>query len=223
MEKALLNDLISSIRAGDLAATKAALDAGADCNQPDDHGVAGLPLRIACFNGHLDIVRELARRGADVNPNRVDALADNLIVVAVHGEQTETVRLLIELGTDIPPGVQTGLSLMQILAAQGIANRAGRDAASAPASLPVAPPVLASRPADIPAPAAKPEIPQWIAEAGGQIEHIDLQGCFGVDTNALNDDVMRMANNATAPEPEPEHLDLPPIDTGKFRFWKKKA
>ena len=47
-----------------------ALDHGGDIEEADIHGDPGLPLRIACFKGHIDIVRELIRRGADIHaPN----------------------------------------------------------------------------------------------------------------------------------------------------------
>ena len=225
MESKLQQNLIAAIRAGDLAAVQAALTAGADGNGADDHGVPGLPLRIACFNGQQDIVRELVARGADVAPEQANPLADSLVALAARGGQKETVRLLIELGANVPSGLQTGLSLLEVLAAQGVANRSGRDrksAPAAPASLGTPPPIIESMPVD----AATAGLPDWMAQAAGNIEQIDLQGCIGVDTNALNDDVMRLATSDSQGNPDTEHdrLDQPPLDFGsKFRFWKKKS
>lgn len=224
MEKSPLQDLISAIRAGDLGAVTTALDSGADADAPDDHGILGLPLRIAAFNGHLDIIRELVTRGAKVNPEKVNPLADNLIDVASRGAQKETVRLLIEFGANIPPGVHTGLSLLEVLAAQGVANRSGRDEAGAAKSRQIPPPIVVSSPREC-EPSAKPTLPTWMADAAGEVEQIDLKGCAGVDTNALNDDVMRLAgtDGQTSDKPEePEPLNQPALDfASKFKFWKK--
>lgn len=224
MEKSPLQDLISAIRAGDLGALAAALDSGADADAPDDHGVPGLPLRIAVFNGQLDIIRELVKRGAKVNPDKVNPLADNLIDVASRGAQKDAARLLIELGANIPPGVHTGLSLLEVLAAQGVANRSGRDASK---NKPPLPPTIVTNPAGNEA-GAKSALPAWMVDAAGEVEQIDLKGCAGVDTNALNEDVMRLAGtDGHAPdkpeEPkEPEPLNQPALDfASKFKFWKK--
>lgn len=63
------NKLIDAIRAGSLSGVLTALDDGDDIEMPDMHGYSGLPLRTACFEGNLAIVRELLNRGA--NPNAV--------------------------------------------------------------------------------------------------------------------------------------------------------
>ncbi|MBP7525991.1 MAG: hypothetical protein KA779_14600, partial [Propionivibrio sp.] len=60
-------DLIKAIRTGKLSEVIAALDAGAQVELHDGQGDPGLPLAIACFMGHAEIVRELAIRGAKVN------------------------------------------------------------------------------------------------------------------------------------------------------------
>jgi hypothetical protein len=115
-------ELLKAIRAGRLDDVKAALDAGATL---DDEGQPGFALGMACFLGHVDIVRELVERGAQVN------LADNAAVtaplaMAVRGGRKEVVRVLIELGAVLPAGMQSGLSEQEIKAAQWIAYRDGR-------------------------------------------------------------------------------------------------
>ena len=50
-------DLLKAIRTGQLAAVVAALDAGAPVELDDGKGDPGLPLAIACFLGHAEIVR----------------------------------------------------------------------------------------------------------------------------------------------------------------------
>lgn len=234
------DQLIAALRAGDPAAVNAALDAGADPNLPDNIGIPGLPLRIAAYNGHLDIIRSLVSRGAEVNLLRSDSRAESLLAVARRGGKKDAVRLLVELGTEIPAGLDIGLTLAEKLAAQGIANRAGREAtrlaAGAPPSAPVprraavdsthTPAAQAANSAATapPAPAPfAPEVPEWMAKAGAEIEEIDLQGCYGVDTNALNADIMRMANRDAPPEaPKEPEVEAPPLDFGIKRFWKKK-
>ncbi len=236
------DQLIAALRAGDPAAVNAALEAGADPNLADNIGIPGLPLRIAAYNGHLDIIRSLVSRGAEVNLPRSDNRAESLLAVARRGGKKDAVRLLVELGTEIPAGLDIGLTLAEKLAAQGIANRAGREAARAasaappsegaprpaaadPAQPPAAPAPLSAPPS--PAHPARapfaPEVPEWMAKAGAEIEEIDLQGCYGVDTNALNADIMRMANRDAPPEvsKEPE-VEAPPLDFGIKRLWKKK-
>ena len=62
----LSNDLMKAIRSGNLRKVVAALDAGAPVELDDGKGDPGLPLAIACFMGHAEIVRELApEMGAD--------------------------------------------------------------------------------------------------------------------------------------------------------------
>ncbi len=222
------DQLIASLRTGDLSGVTAALEAGADANLPDNIGVPGLPLRIAAYNGHLEVIRALVSHGGEVNVHCLDARAENLLAVARRGEKKDAVRLLIELGTEITPGLDTGLNLAERLAAQGVANRAGREPArKTPASMPASPPPASATPpaeaGTAPAPGFTPEIPEWMAKAGAEIEEIDLQGCYGVDTNALNADIMRQANRDTAQESQrkPE-VDAPLLEFGKRRFWQKK-
>ena len=62
-------DLIKAIRTGRLSEVVAALESGAQLELDDGKGDPGLPLAIACFMGHAEIVRELAIRGAKINFN----------------------------------------------------------------------------------------------------------------------------------------------------------
>lgn len=208
---AAANDaLIAAIRSGSVQELMAALNAGADARSADQLGEADLPLRLAVFGGNPDIIRELVRRGADVNHStrRMPFAPLNL---AVKTGKPEVVRLLVELGARIPAGMQTGLSLRDILAAQGVAHRTGADASrEAPAArLPNAPLLPAT-----PVHTAGNPLP-----GDAVVEEIDLQGCYGVDTNVLEADAKRLSQQAGAAEPA---LNVPPLDTGRSRFWKKK-
>ena len=115
--------LIKAIRSGRLADVRAALDSGLAVELEDGMGDPGLPMGVACFMGFVDIVRELAARGAKVN------LADNSIPtsplnMALRGGKTEVIRALVELGADVPEGMKTGLSEHDLMLAQWKAHRA---------------------------------------------------------------------------------------------------
>lgn len=109
--------LIKAIRSGQLAEVRAALDAGAAVELADGQGDPGLPMGIACFMGFVDIVRELVGRGAAVNlpDNR---LPTSPLSMAMRGGRSEVVRALIELGAELPDGVNCGLSEPEIQLAQ---------------------------------------------------------------------------------------------------------
>lgn len=115
-------DLIKAIRKGSLSEVRAALLAGAQVEPDGGAGVPGLALGIACFMGHADIVRELVKQGGKVN------MADNReptspLSMAIRGERTEIVRLLVELGAIVPPGMDTGLTGQELTVAQWKSGR----------------------------------------------------------------------------------------------------
>lgn len=117
--------LIKAIRSGSLAEVKALLDSGAAVELQDGVGDPGMPMGVACFMGFVDIVRELAVRGAKVN------LPDNAIPIsplnmAVRGGRIEVVRALVELGAEVPADMKTGLSEQDLMLAQWKAQRDGK-------------------------------------------------------------------------------------------------
>lgn len=155
--------LLKAIRAGNLGEVRAALDAGAPAEQAEDQGDPGLPMGMACFMGHVDIVRELFQRGARVN------LPDNSaptspLAMALRGKRSEVVRTLLELGVDLPPGTETGLTDNEILIAQWKAQRDGR--------------------------AAKPDVDPAQLD---HVEEIHMTKCFGTDTVVLESEALRLA------------------------------
>ncbi len=158
-------DLIKAVRSGHLVEVLAALEAGATAELNDGQGVPGLPLGIACFMGFPDIVRELVKRGAKVN------IADNRepvspLSMAIRGGKTEVVRLLVELGAEVPEGMATGLSEAELAAA--------RTAATAKKS---------------------PSPPPFHGDMH-VIEEIVMPRAFGTDTTVLEADVMRSIREA---------------------------
>ncbi|PKO36313.1 MAG: hypothetical protein CVU33_19105 [Betaproteobacteria bacterium HGW-Betaproteobacteria-6] len=94
-----------AIEKGNLQAVIAALDHGALIEEADMHGDPGLPMRIACFQGHADIVRELIKRGADIHAPNAQG-AGGPIRTAARGKHTHIVELLMEHGAEVPEDVQ---------------------------------------------------------------------------------------------------------------------
>ncbi len=157
--------LIKAIRAGQLAAVRAALDAGAPVELDDGNGDPGLPMGIACFMGFADIVRELAQRGARINLDD-NNLPTSPLSMAVRGKRTEVVRTLLELGAELPPGMETGLNENEIMIACWKAQRDGHAKKDEldPATLP-------------------------------QVEEIEMTSCIGTDTMVLEADALRLARD----------------------------
>ena len=163
------DDLIKAVRSGKLSLVEATLAAGAPVELDDGLGAPGLPLGIACFMGHVDIVRKLIEHGAKVN------LADNWepvspLAMATRANRPEIVRLLVELGADVPAGMATGLTPDELATAQWQAHREGKRAS--------------------PPPNAAGEIPE--------VEEIIMSKPFGVDTTVLEADVIRAAQEMEA-------------------------
>lgn len=157
-------DLVKAIRTGRLQAVQVALDAGAPVEILDGRGHPGLPLGVACFMGFTDIVRELVRRGAKVNTPDNNAPTSPLSM-AIRGKRTEVVKTLIELGAELPPGMQTGLSEQEILLARWRGHR--YDAMTS----------------HVAGPGREPP----------HFEEIDMVRCYGTDTAVLDADLIRAA------------------------------
>ena len=160
-------DLIKAIRTGKLSEVIAALDAGAQVELHDGPGDPGLPLAMACFMGHPEIVRELAIRGAKLN------FADNRepkspLSMAIRVGKTEVIKVLIELGAEVPPDVQTGLTDHELMLARWKAQHFG--ARTSEASL---------------------------AGSDPEIEEIQVLSCYGTDTDVLNAEMRRAVEEMT--------------------------
>ena len=158
--------LIKAIRSGRLEEVKAALDAGAGVELEDGVGDPGLPMGVACFMGFVDIVRELAARGAKVS------LPDNSVPtsplnMALRGGKSEVVRALLELGAELPEGMKTGLSEQDIMLAQWKAHRDGKASPKTAGALEHAP----------------------------EFEEIEVLSCAGTDTQVLDAEMLRAARD----------------------------
>ncbi|MDR2112697.1 MAG: ankyrin repeat domain-containing protein [Candidatus Accumulibacter sp.] len=123
-------NLIKAIRTGKLSTVIAALDAGGPVELDDGKGNPGLPLAIACFLGHAEIVRELAIRGAKINFSD-NSIASSPLSMAVRTGKTEVVKVLIEHGAVIPDKMETGLRKDELMLARWKAQHLGTGRTSA--------------------------------------------------------------------------------------------
>ena len=159
--------LIKAIRGGKLAEVRALLDGGMPVEFDDGQGDPGLPLGMACFMGHNDIVEELIKRGAPVNrPDNSQPTSP--LSMAIRGGKTDTVKLLLELGADLPTGMVTGLTEHEVMLAQLKAIRAGFASAKNDAE----------------------------AAQAQEFEEINLQGFSGVDTQVLESEMIQAAKDS---------------------------
>lgn len=93
-----------AIERGNLQAVLTALEHGANIEEPDMHGDTGLPLRIACFKGHFEIVEELIRRGADIHAPNGQGIGGP-IRMAAKANHHAIVNLLMLHGAELPADV----------------------------------------------------------------------------------------------------------------------
>jgi len=98
--------LTLSAASGDVEEVEILLDGGADPDRPKD-SMGGTPLLMALELGHFDVARLLIARGADVraatsgNLTSLMALADALPPPALHAQQLDLARTLVDGGVAI--------------------------------------------------------------------------------------------------------------------------
>ena len=93
-DEKLTSDVAKAIRAGDLEAVKAAIEAGADINGLDERKMP--PIGAAALLGKVDIVNYLADKGADINRN--DGFGYTPLMCAAQRGQAGAVRALLKHG-----------------------------------------------------------------------------------------------------------------------------
>ncbi len=98
----IAEELWAAARAGDAARVTAALDKGADVNAKTRYGATALT--FAADRGHVDIVKLLIGRGADVNVQ--DTFYQMRAVdMAMMNKHPDVVTLLLERGSKGAPGI----------------------------------------------------------------------------------------------------------------------
>lgn len=175
--------LVAAIRAGDLGGVIRAIEEGANIEETDMHGFGGLPLRTACFEGNIEIVRELLQRGADINAMAGDGPGAPLRLAKRGGHQALVAFLLHEGEQGSSPGKTD----------------------SAPSRLDT----------DQPLPQTAKTQPdntiEFTSSPNHTIEEVDLTACYGLDTNLLTLDLLRLQEET---EPAPSR------PSSKPGFWK---
>jgi len=184
--------LIEAIRANSLHRVVAALEDGADVEEKDIHGYAGLPLRTACFSGNVPIIRELLDHGADVNAPTADGPGAPLRA-ALRAGHTEIVALLLSHDALIPFGLEIPLSVYERAKELTSGNSESLDIPMLEFDRDAMPSV--STPQSV-------ETDSKTAHGGNviefssvvpdeKIEEVDLRGVYGVDTSVLTLDFER--------------------------------
>lgn len=103
---AITSPLIKAARRGDKAAVESLLSKGADINNvfipyfsQDVKQPCGTLLGVAAQGGHVEIVKLLLERGADVNG--MGHFGGPPMLAAAYGGQVEVAKLLLEAGADV--------------------------------------------------------------------------------------------------------------------------
>lgn len=168
--------LVAAIRAGRLSGVVSALDDGADIEEADIHGFTGLPLRTACFEGDIAIVRELLRYGATPNALTADGPGAPLRL-ALRSGHPEIVALLIQHGAEIPPGIDLPAGMMELL-----------DTLPPPCGETPVPHLPEDSDTEASINPAAVETHPYLDLT---IEEVDVNTCYGTDTNLLNMDLLK--------------------------------
>lgn len=190
-------EFVEGIRQGDLAAVLRALTAGADIECVDQYGFPGLPLRTACFLGHKEIVVELLKRGADIYATNSDGPGAPLRM-ATRGKRDEIVAILRQHAADVPSTVSHVQKIPPVVPDMLATRKSARSDEYRPNS--AAPSAGSGRITEVkqagPAvhPRKVPELNKTVrAELG--VESVVINSCYGVDTNVLEGDLLRLSQS----------------------------
>lgn len=220
--------LITAIRTSTLVDVIDALDNGANVEEADMHGFVGLPLRTACFEGNIDIVRELLTRGADINAIAGDGPGAP-IRLAQRGKHQHIVELLIEHGATVTPNPKILAESTALFPPQTLVQASGEGLEPTGEK---APPTPEEAVAMVPETKSPLELefnqavtdnlieytPTTIPESS--IEELDLTACYGVDTNLLDFDLQRLRDEQDVSNPEAESTNP---EKPKSKFWNSST
>lgn len=212
---------VEGIRQGSLETVLRTLNAGADLECIDQYGYPGLPLRTAAFLGHKEIVLELLRRGANPNSSNSDGPGAPFRMAA-RGKRDEIISILRQHTSAIPEGVLPDLNLPPIIPELLGARQASEtDQTRAKAALEAAVSIKHEE-------QKKPErsaVPSNsllnVSEQGKAartelgIESVVIGACYGVDTQVLEGDLLRLSQSDNDDSGKPSGKDKP----SKKKFW----
>lgn len=210
MDSKTETQFVNAIMQGNFDTVVELLDAGADLEHPDVHGFAGLPLRMSSFLGHKDIVIELLRRGAQINAANRDGPGAPLRM-ATRGKRDEIVAILLKHGAQplVAPVAAPAAAVPPVPVAvppapvttPPVSSRAGAaaDFVLEPAQLAIDEPVA-------------PVLPKEV-----DIEQLVITGCYGVDTNVLDAELLRASQSDLDPSKSDGNEPTP----GKRKFWRR--
>jgi ankyrin repeat protein len=219
--------LLTAIRTGKLTDVVDALDNGADLEEADIHGCVGLPLRTACFEGSVDIVRELLNRGADLNAIAADGPGAPMRL-AQRGKHQAVIELLIERGAANPYETKVLAEPAALFppAQDTVPETPLEPEAEEPAPENMTLATTATKDASIidaePEPAVIDNLIEYTPTAipDHAIEELDLTACYGVDTNLLDFDLQRLIDTQDAHKQEQASAEAV---KPKSRFWNSST
>ena len=202
-KKLTASKLIVAIREGLLSGVIQAIEEGSDIEEVDMHGFVGLPLRIACFEGDVAIVRELLNHGANINTVASDGPGAPLRLAQRCGHQS-VVDLLQMHEAELLPSLAAS------------PNKASHIIEYETTPVEVVVPLLpevpsAAPPGNIIEFSSSPPPVEYAVDPEHLIEEVDVTPCYGTDTNLLMLDLTRLIEAPEPAKPNPEK---------KPGFWK---
>ena len=105
--------MLYAAQMGSIPLIQRLMEAGVSVNETDHNNSS--PVMVAVLNNHLDCVKFLIKKGADVNIAEVNGCTPLLIATKLHSGTT-VVRTLISAGADVNMGDSKGTTPLMVAA-----------------------------------------------------------------------------------------------------------